>query len=65
MPISNLLVFLAGKTGSGKSFALNYLIHREYELKRREGIVILDFRGDHLNLLKKKVFTICGFQMIF
>jgi len=55
-PISNRIVFLSGKTGCGKSFALNYLIHREYELKRREGIVVLDLRDDHLNLLKEKDF---------
>lgn len=56
--ISNIISFVCGKTGVGKSFLLNYLIHKEYELKRREGIVVLDFRGDHLNLLKKKSFTI-------
>ena len=50
--ISNVLCFLTGKTGCGKSFALNYLLHREYELKRRAGIVCLDLRADHLNLLK-------------
>jgi len=55
-PVSNLIVFLAGKTGTGKSFALNYLIHREYELQRREGIVVLDLRDDHINLLKEKDF---------
>jgi hypothetical protein len=50
--ISNLIVFLCGKTGCGKSYTLNYIIHREYELKRREGICVLDLRDDHLNLLK-------------
>ena len=54
--VSNIIAFLCGKTGTGKSFLLNYLIHREYELKRRQGIVILDFRGDHLNLLKQREF---------
>jgi len=56
MPVSNVISFICGKTGCGKSFLLNYLIHKEYFLKRRQGIVVLDFRGDHLNLLKQKEF---------
>lgn len=58
-PISNLIVFLIGKTGTGKSTALNYILRKEYELKRREGIVVLDFRQDHLNLLNLKDFKYC------
>jgi len=54
--VSNIISFICGKTGTGKSYLLNYLIHREYELKRRGGIVVLDFRGDHLNLLKQPDF---------
>lgn len=54
--INNIIAFVCGKTGTGKSYLLNYLIHKEYELKRRGGIVILDFRGDHLGLIKKKEF---------
>jgi hypothetical protein len=50
--ISNIICFLCGKTGCGKSYTLNYILHREYKLKRREGIVVLDLRDDHLNLLK-------------
>jgi len=41
-----------GKTGSGKSFTLHYIIKREYELKRRGGLVILDLRDDHIAFLK-------------
>ena len=54
--ISNFIVAITGKTGCGKSFLMNYLIHKEYEKKNRQGIVVLDFRGDHLNLLHKKDF---------
>jgi len=57
MPISNLICFVCGKTGTGKSFFTNYLIHKEYKLKRRKGIVILDFRDDHLNMLHEKYKT--------
>lgn len=56
MPISNIISFLAGKTGTGKSFLLNYILRREVQLKRREGIIILDLRADHINLLKEKEF---------
>jgi hypothetical protein len=50
--INNIICFLCGKTGCGKSYTLNYILHREYELKRRKGIVVWDLRDDHLNLLK-------------
>jgi len=51
-PISNLIVFLVGKTGCGKSFTLHHILKKEYELKRRAGICILDLRDDHLAFLK-------------
>jgi len=54
--ISNIICFICGKTGSGKSYLLNYILHKEYQLNRRGGMVILDLRGDHLNLLKEPKF---------
>ena len=54
--ISNIICFVCGKTGVGKSFLLNYILHKEYQLNRRGGMVILDLRGDHLNLLKEPKF---------
>ena len=52
MIVSNIICFIVGKTGTGKSFTLHYIIKKEYELKRREGICVLDLRDDHLALLK-------------
>lgn len=56
MPQNNLICAILGKTGTGKSFSTNWIIHQEYEKKRRNGIVVLDIRADHLNLLKKNDF---------
>lgn len=50
--ISNILCFIVGKPGSGKSHSLNYILHKELQMKRRAGIVILDLRADHINLIK-------------
>lgn len=56
MPINNTIAFVCGKTGCGKSFLMNSLIQREYELRRRAGIVILDLHGDHLNVINHPEF---------
>jgi DNA helicase HerA-like ATPase len=56
MAVTNVIGFVSGKTGTGKSYCLNYILRREYELKRREGIVILDLQGDHVNLLREQKF---------
>ncbi len=47
------MVFLVGKTGVGKSYLLNHILHEELKKKRREGMVILDLRGDHIDLVRE------------
>jgi GTPase SAR1 family protein len=55
---SNVILYCVGKTGVGKSYFLNYVLHKEIEKKRREGIVILDLRSDHVDLLQEG-FALC------
>ncbi len=50
--VTNIIGFVGGKTGTGKSYCLHYILEQEYKLKRRTGIVILDLQGDHVSLLK-------------
>lgn len=50
--VTNIIGFVGGKTGTGKSYCLHYILEREYALKRRGGIVILDLQGDHVSLIK-------------
>lgn len=54
--ISNHLIFISGKTGCGKSTLLSYLILKSYKKKQRDGIVILDFKGEYKNLCQKTDF---------
>lgn len=54
--VTNIICFVVGKTGSGKSYLLNHILHKELITKRRSGMVILDLRGDHLNLLDSNGF---------
>jgi len=56
-PISNIICCVFGKTGVGKSTLTNYAINKEYQIKRRGGIVILDHKEDHKNLLKYQDFV--------
>lgn len=59
--ITNIICSIIGKTGSGKSTFLNKLLKEDFRRKRREGIVVLDLRGDHLNLIKECDFHYLSF----
>lgn len=52
MAVNNIICAITGKTGTGKSTLLKFLISEEYKKRNRNGMVILDYAGEHREFLK-------------
>lgn len=50
------LCSIMGKRGCGKSTLIHYIIGKTLQTKLRNGIVILDYKGEYVNFLKKRFF---------